>query len=84
MGETGVVNDLRRVLTLPAAQPDEQVAYLRGLGPVSVDELGLEFDDVAGAALASVRAGGRRPPAVSPRPGPAAALPRSSPAPRRR
>ncbi len=55
MSDTRVIDELRRVLTLLAAQAGEQLAYLRGLGPVSIDELGLEFDDIAGAARAAVR-----------------------------
>ena len=55
MGDTWVIDELRRVLALLAAPGDEQLAYLRRLGPVSVDELGLEFDDIARAARAALR-----------------------------
>src|SRR2546428_9273959 len=40
-------------IALLAAPASEQRAHLRGIGGVSVDELGLEFDDVSGAVLGS-------------------------------
>ena len=50
---------LRHALATLAAPAAEQIEYLRGLGPVSVDELGLELDDISGAALAALKAAGR-------------------------
>jgi len=49
----------RRVLTNLAASALDQIGYLRSLGTGSVDELGLEFDDIAGAARSTINSVGR-------------------------
>jgi hypothetical protein len=49
MGADWVRAELTRTLALLAASAEQQLAYLKQLGG-SNDELGLEFDDVAGAA----------------------------------
>ena len=47
-----LVEKLREALARVAGQPEEQVEYLRRLGsPESADELALELDDIAEAAL---------------------------------
>lgn len=54
-----LASELRRVLLNLAASAPDQIGYLRSLGTPSVDELGLEFDDAASAALPSLTVMGR-------------------------
>ena len=59
-----VLGELRASLRRLASPAAEQVAYLRGLGSVSVDELALELDAVAGTVEGLV-AGGMLPAAAA-------------------
>src|SRR5438128_9533542 len=47
-----VLRQLRDSLATLAASSHQQAEHIRQLGNASVDELGLEFDDIAPAALA--------------------------------
>ena len=40
------IDTLMELLQILSGTADEQVNYLRGLGGVSVDELGLEFEEI--------------------------------------
>jgi hypothetical protein len=66
-GETWLHDELRRTLDVLAAPWDDQRRYLeRVFGQeVAVDELGLEFDDVAPVALAQGREAGLSDEALS-------------------
>jgi hypothetical protein len=46
-----VLQQLRQALAVLAAPAEEQAAHLHTLGDAPVDELGLEFDDIAPAAF---------------------------------
>jgi hypothetical protein len=56
--------ELKRTLTLLAMPAEEQLAYLAELGG-SLDELGLEFDDIGGSAAGLQRAGRLAPAQVA-------------------
>lgn len=40
------ISSLMQILNILAASPDDQLEYLRSIGGASVDELGLEFEEV--------------------------------------
>ncbi len=46
-----IIEHLRRTLVVLASPAQQQIAHLHTLGNVSVDELGLEFDDVLPAVF---------------------------------
>ncbi len=58
MDPSWATHELKRILTLLASRSSAQVEYLRGLGTLpEVDELALEFDDVANLVPALLTAG---------------------------
>jgi len=51
INEQWVLSEIRRTLQVLASPAEDQLSYVQSLGPVGNDEMALEFDDVAPAAL---------------------------------